>query len=159
MISNKVFTANARCRLDLWSDALLTVPQYRQPRGRFPGAVLKLESATFLIFASGKIVVTGLKTEPDELEFEMITDIRLFDIQLSHCSGYMHVGPVCIATLRDQTKGEWEPELHPGLLFKLGNVSVSVYSSGTVMYCGCRSLEHAAAVECKVHELINSVRY
>ena len=113
LISNKTYTANVRTKLDLYSESLMRLPQYRPPKGGFPGAVLKLACGTCLLFKSGKVVINGVKSEPDELEFEMVTYIRLYDVKLSHCSGYMKVGKLNLANLKI-AGSIFEPELHPG---------------------------------------------
>ena len=155
MISNQIFTASLRKQISLTDSCLMRLANYRPPKGRFPGGILKLASGTFLLFTSGKVVVNGVKDEPDELEFEMVTGHRLFDVTLSHCSGYMRVGPLCLSALHARINCQWEPELHPGILFKIENVSVIIYSTGTVMYCGCRGLVHATEVEENVLKMIN----
>ena len=154
VISNKIYTANVRTKFDLCSESLVKLPQYRPPKGGFPGAVLRLACGTCLLFKSGKVVINGVKTEPDELEFEMVTDIRLYDVKLSHCSGYMKVGKLNLANLKIDGS-IFEPELHPGLMFKIGKVSVIVHHTGVIMFCGCRSVEHAYNVKCSILKLIN----
>ena len=154
LISNKIYTANVRTKLDLYSETLVKLPQYRPPKGGFPGAVLRLACGTCLLFKSGKVVINGVKTEPDELEFEMVTDIRLYDVKLSHCSGYMKVGKLNLANL-NINGSIFEPEVHPGLMFKIDRVSVIVYHTGTIIFCGCRSVKHAYHVKCAITKLIN----
>ena len=158
VISNKIFTADVRQRIDLWSAKLLSLPQYRPPRGRFPGGVLRLgQAGTFLLFKSGKVVVNGLRTEPDELEFHLRTDLLLDNVKLSHCSGYLTVGRhLRLSELQRQIAGSiYEPDLHPALTFKIDNVSVMIHHTGKVLFCGCRTVAHAYNVKRNIMKLIS----
>ena len=171
MISNRVYTATVGKDIDLLHPDLLKLPNYKPPfhpdllkmtdytppkkMGRFPGASLKLTGATFLLFKNGKVVINGTKTQPDELEFALETGLNLTNIKLSHCSGYMKVGELNLPQLKLKIKNSiYEPELHPGLHFKLDRVSVIAYTTGTIMICGIRNDEHLYDIKCEVLNLI-----
>jgi TATA-box binding protein (TBP) (component of TFIID and TFIIIB) len=158
MISNKIYTARVGHRIDLWDLDWLLLPQYRCPGERFPGACVKLKGGTYIIFNNGKVVINGVRDEPDVEEFEHLLNLKLYNVSMSHCSGYMRVGRLNLSLLRSEAGGQYEPELHPGLLLKLGTVSVILYHTGTVMYCGCRTVEQAEAVEGEITELINKTK-
>jgi TATA-box binding protein (TBP) (component of TFIID and TFIIIB) len=150
MISNKVFTANVGRTIDLHHPDLTKLDNYKAPV-RFPGGRLKMAGSTCLLFKSGKVVINGVKTEPDELEFAVTTGLYLQELKLSHCSGYMKIGKVKLDQLTAKIKGSiYEPELHPGLHFKIDNVSVIIYATGTVMFCGCRDDQHVYKIKCEI---------
>jgi len=155
IISNKVFTANVGQTIDLHHPDLVKIETYTPPRGQFPGGRLKLSDSMCLLFKTGKVVINGLTTEPDELQFALSTGLYLRDVKLSHCSAYMKVGKVNLEQLRNKMKGStYEPELHPGLFYKMDNVSVIIYTTGTVMLCGLRDDEHLKNVESELMKMI-----
>jgi TATA-box binding protein (TBP) (component of TFIID and TFIIIB) len=158
MISNKIYTANIGHKVDVWNLDWLLLPQYNCPGERFSGARLKLDGGTFIIFKNGKVVINGVRDEPDVQEFEQLLNVKLHNIKMSHCSGYMRVGVVNLAELHRYIGGRYEPELHPGLITKVGRVSAIVYHTGMIMYCGCRSLAQATAIEGDLSELINKTK-
>lgn len=150
-ISNMVYIARAGQSLDLWKSEWLEIMTYQPPRRQFPGACLRLGSGTFLLFESGKVVINGVKTTPVLDEVNHLLGVKLIDLQLSHISGYMTLQPIdLLAMAKAYTFATYEPEIHPGLIFKINNVSVIVYHTGSVIYCGCRSLGHTADIEAQV---------
>lgn len=147
-ISNIVFTGHARKELDLWNSEWLAIITYQPPRRRFPGACLRLGSGTFLLFKSGNVVINGVTSLPDLNELRSLLGINLFDVRLSHISGYLKLDRIDLQESKKNFEhSTLEPEIHPGLIFKINKVSVIVYHTGTVIYCGCRSAEHADYIE------------
>ena len=66
MIQNVVATVNVGCKLDLKKIAMGSRNSEYNPR-RFSAVISRIRDprATALIFASGKIVITGARTEED----------------------------------------------------------------------------------------------
>lgn len=157
-VTNMVFTVEALSPIDLYNPRWLALTEYTPPGRRFPGACLRLRE-TYLIFSSGKIVINKCKSTPDVGKAEYLLNISLTKPKLSHMSGSMKVGKVNLPVLYELVDGaEYEPEIHSGLLFKIGKVSVIVYHTGTVMYCGMRSCEHLERIEEEIVELIDNYR-
>ena len=150
------YEADAVSKMDLFSKVLLKSPHYTRP-SNFTGGILKLPGGTYLLFESGKVVINGVKTLPDLPEFSLMTDILLTDLQLSHCSGSLNVGPQDLEELSHRIEhSTYEPELYPGLTFKIDNVSVIVQRKGTVMFCGCRNEDDAKRIGTEIMKLINT---
>lgn len=152
-----IFTATCGKKLDIHRDDWMRLPNYTPPHSRFPGGTLRMEHMTVLIFRSGKIVITKVKSLPNIAEVSSELGVSFFDLKFSHCAGYLRVGAVDLCMLKHRIpESSLEPEIHPGLIFKVENVSVILYHTGTVMYCGCKSLEQAKYVETKIISLINN---
>jgi TATA-box binding protein (TBP) (component of TFIID and TFIIIB) len=155
-LTNAVFITRSRIQLNLFKTDWLTLPNYQPPKNGFPGAILRLKE-TYLLFTSGKVVINRCKACPDVSECEKLLNIALEQPVLSHLSGAMKVGPVDLRLLNELVEhGEYEPELHAGLLYRIENVSVIIYQTGTVMCCGLKSFEHLEAVETEVCKLIDT---
>jgi len=151
------YTAEAENTIDLFSKKLRALEGYKPP-SKFAGAVLKLPGGTFLMFSSGKVIINGVKTEPDLLEFTLETNISLKNATMSHCSGSLKVDPQNLYELAKRISDSlYEPELHPGLFFHVENCSVIVQHTGAIIFCGCRSANQAIEVKQKILKLINTI--
>jgi len=149
------FVAQASEAINLRSKTLLKINNYKPP-SNFTGGVLKLPGGTYLLFESGKVVINGVKTEPDLLEFTLETDLHLENVQMSHCSGHIKFGNLNLQGLSSVIENSvYEPELHPGLMFHLDNVSVVVQHTGAVFFCGCRSVDEAVEIKLRITKVIN----
>ena len=154
IITNKVYTAETQ-KLNLKSEKLLSISGYKPPQ-RFSGGVLRLPGATYLLFESGKVVINGVKTQPNVRAFTKVTNLPLINVKLSHCSASFNVGKSDLKFLREKIpKSMYEPELHHGLMFKIENVSVILQHTGVVLLCGLKNEEHMTEVESKIWEMIN----
>jgi TATA-box binding protein (TBP) (component of TFIID and TFIIIB) len=143
-----VFTAQVQGELNLWDPGWLRLYMYQPPRQRFPGGFLRLGTGTFLLFTSGKVVINGVRGLPDLSECEDLLKIKMTDLKLSHMSAYLKVVPIDLSILRHRIEAAvYEPEIHPGLIFKINRVSVIAYHTGTILVCGCRSVEHCEEIE------------
>lgn len=157
-ISNMIFVAESGQNIDLYHPDYMEIMMYQPPRTRFPGGCVRLASGTFLIFASGKVVINGVKNFPDVTEFENLTKIKLSEPKLSHVSGYMKVQPMSLPNIIANVRGAvYEPEIHPGLFFKINNISIIVYHTGSIIYCGCRTLEESLLIEESIKNILGNV--
>lgn len=155
-ISNMVFTTRTSHSLDLLQPAWLDILTYQPPRRRFPGGTLRTKDGTFLLFTSGNVVINGCTETPNLEHCETLLNIKLEVPKVRNVCGFLKLGKIDLAKIKGTLSGaEWEPELHSGLIFKLENVSVIVYHTGTVMYCGCKSISHCNDVENRLLTIIN----
>jgi len=148
------YTAEVEEPISLHSKQLMKLKNYKPP-SKFTGGVLKLPGGTYLLFDSGKVVINGVKTEPDLLEFTLETDLLLDSVQMSHCSGHIKFGRLDLEYLSKQIQdSNYEPDLHPGLTFHIKNVSVIVQHTGAVFFCGCRSVNEALEIRQQITKMI-----
>jgi len=153
---NNYWEAESHSKINLYDKKLLDHPEYVRP-SQFTGGILKLPGGTFLLFQSGKVVINGIKDEPDLLEFALKTDIYLSDVTLSHCSAFTKVEPLNLQELQRRVPNSiFEPDLHPGLVFRINQASVIVQRKGTVLICGCPSEEEVKSIVKRVVNLINT---
>jgi len=154
--SRGYYTAETESPIDFFSRKLRSNASYKPP-SKFSGAILKLPGGTFLLFSSGKVVIQGVKTEPDLLEFSLATDIFLTNSTLSHCSGCLKVGTLNLQDVSQRIGALYEPELHPGIIFHIDNVSIIVQHTGVIFFCGCRTVSQATEVKQEIIKLINTL--
>jgi transcription initiation factor TFIID TATA-box-binding protein len=126
---------------------------------RFPGAVLRLQNPkiTVLIFSSGKVVITGVKSPEDfvrgldNLIQKMkevgvichdIPDVAVTNIVCSYDIGkYINLNKVVITL--NLEKIEYEPEQFPGLVYRISDPKVValLFSSGKIILTGAKTME------------------
>ena len=132
---------------------------------RFAAVIMRIREprTTALIFASGKIVVTGARSEDEckESAGKYVAIIKMcghpqagfWDYRVQNLTATMDTGfPVRLEALilAHQQHATYEPELFPGLIFKMDDPKVTclIFVSGKVVMTGCKtqgSLEQAAA--------------
>lgn len=114
--------------------------------------------ATALIFNSGKMVVTGTKSEEETkvaiLKFAGVIrkasnlvipkKIEDFDYKLHNVVGSHSVGfPIRLEALRSTAKNfaKYEPETFPGLVFRMNNpkVVLLIFNTGKLVITGAKS--------------------
>lgn len=156
-ISNIVLTTKTAHSLDLFQPRWLQLLTYQPPRRRFPGGTLRIKDGTFLLFTSGNVVINGCIGLPNLETCEQLLGIKLEEPRIRNVCGYLKLGAIKLSEMVLLIPGsEYEPELHPGLMFKQGTVSVIAYHTGTVMYCGCKSITHCMEVEESLTKIINN---
>lgn len=154
-ISNIVYTANVGQHLNLWSPEYLSILMYQPPRRKFPGACLRLKSGTFLLFRSGNVVINGVTSMPDLNEVNALLGVELKNLKLSHMSGFLKMPQLDLLQSQCLFPGAiFEPDIHPGLIFKINRISVIAYHTGSVLYCGCRSYEQSENIESILKETL-----
>jgi transcription initiation factor TFIID TATA-box-binding protein len=170
-VENVVVTARFRHGLDL--SALVKIFPQARPMRRFPALVYKLKRprVTMLIYASGKIVCTGAKSER-----EASSVIGGF-VETMRQKGFVFPSPhevkvenaVVSALLRTSVNAKeavkrlnatvYEPEGFPGVVVKFRDVEPSflVFSTGKVVCVGLKTVNAAkeaiAVLEKKLNEL------
>jgi transcription initiation factor TFIID TATA-box-binding protein len=154
VLVNVVSTVNLQCRLDLKKIALGARNAEYNPK-RFAAVIMRIRDpkTTALIFASGKVVVTGAKTEDaarqaskkyarivQKLGFEArFTDFRVQNIVAS-CDVRF---PIRLEGLSYSQPAfcSYEPELFPGLIFRMADpkVVLLIFVSGKVVLTGAKN--------------------
>jgi transcription initiation factor TFIID TATA-box-binding protein len=126
---------------------------------RFPGAVLRLQNPkiTVLVFSSGKVVITGIKSPDDfvrgldNLILKMkeagvichdTPDVAVTNMVCSYNLGkYINLNKVVITF--NLEKIEYEPEQFPGLVYRMSDPKIValIFSSGKIILTGAKTME------------------
>lgn len=152
-LQNVVATVNLGCRLDLKEIALHARNAEYNPK-RFAAVIMRIREpkTTALIFASGKMVCTGAKSEDDartaarkyakiiqKLGFE--ASFKEFKIQniVGSCDVRFPIRLEGLA-FSHQLFANYEPELFPGLIYRMVDpkVVLLIFVSGKVVLTGAK---------------------
>jgi transcription initiation factor TFIID TATA-box-binding protein len=126
---------------------------------RFPGAVLRLQNPkiTVLVFSSGKVVITGIKSHDDFVrgldnliqkmkEVVVIChdkpDVAVTNMVCSYNLGkYINLNKVVITLNLEHI--EYEPEQFPGLVYRISDPKIValLFSSGKIILTGGKTME------------------
>jgi len=136
-----------------------TVENCELNKKRFPGAVLRLQDPkiTVLVFSSGKVVITGIKSDDDfvrgldNLILKMkeagvichdTPDVAVTNMVCSYDLGkYINLNKVVITLNLENI--EYEPEQFPGLVYRMSDPKVValLFSSGKIILTGGKTME------------------
>jgi len=153
-IQNMSSTANLGVKVDLKKIALKCRNTEFNPR-RFGAVIMRLREprATALIFASGKMVVTGVKSTHNAhlstRKFAYIVErvgfqpAEFLDFKVQNIVGTTDVGfPIRLEGLvyAHSAFASYEPELFPGLIYRLVNPRVVflIFVSGKIVITGAK---------------------
>ena len=126
---------------------------------RFPGAVYRIEKPKIasLIFSSGKVVLTGIRTNPDlhaglDIIMKSLKDagvdtydepqVAVTNIVCSYDMGrYINLNKVVITLNLENI--EYEPEQFPGLVYRIEDPKIValLFSSGKIILTGGKNIE------------------
>ncbi|KAK4701074.1 transcription initiation factor TFIID TATA-box-binding protein, partial [Phenoliferia sp. Uapishka_3] len=152
-LQNIVATVNLDCRLDLKTIALHARNAEYNPK-RFAAVIMRIREpkTTALVFASGKVVVTGAKSEDDsrlasrkyariiqKLGFEA----KFLDFKIQNIVGSCDVKfPIRLEGLAYSHGhfSSYEPELFPGLIYRMvkPKVVLLIFVSGKIVLTGAK---------------------
>ncbi|WP_048152652.1 TATA-box-binding protein [Methanolacinia paynteri] len=137
-----------------------TLPNCTFNKKKFPGAVyhLKNPKAAALIFASGKVVLTGVRNNEDlsiilqtlqnDLKEAGVTcfdepQIAVTNMVCSYDLGYALNLNRVVVTLMDSESVEYEPEVFPGLVLRIfePNIVFLLFGSGKIIITGGKNIE------------------
>ena len=169
-IQNIASTANFGVRLDLKKIALKCRNTEFNPR-RFSAVVMRLREprATALIFASGKICVTGVKSTHNATlaskKFHYIIERigfqpkELVDFKVQNIVGTADCGfPIRLEGLvyAHSRFASYEPELFPGLIYRLVSPRVVflVFVSGKIVITGAKKETDLASALTKLYPVL-----
>ncbi|KAJ1985517.1 TATA-binding protein (TBP) [Dimargaris cristalligena] len=152
-LQNIVATVNLDCRLDLKTIALHARNAEYNPK-RFAAVIMRIREpkTTALIFASGKMVVTGAKSEDDsklasrkyarivqKLGFPAkFTDFKIQNI-VGSCDVKFPIRLEGLAFNHGQFSS-YEPELFPGLIYRMvkPKIVLLIFVSGKIVLTGAK---------------------
>jgi len=170
---NVVATINVMCRLDLVKLASKCRNCEYNPK-RFSAVVMRIRNpkTTALIFSSGKVVITGAKSEKlaktAGRKFARIIQKTGFpatwaEFKVQNVVGSTDVGfPVRLEGIAKEHSSEisYEPELFPGLIFRLKEPKVVslIFVTGKVVFTGGKTSQQIRDAFDKLYPIIAKQR-
>ncbi|UZJ54166.1 hypothetical protein CBS101457_003486 [Exobasidium rhododendri] len=155
-LQNIVATVNLEVRLDLKTIALHARNAEYNPK-RFAAVIMRIREpkTTALIFASGKMVVTGAKSEDDSrlasrkyarIIQKLGFDARFTEFKIQNIVGSCDVRfPIRLEGLAYShgVYSSYEPELFPGLIYRMvkPKVVLLIFVSGKIVLTGAKVRE------------------
>ncbi|XP_040600809.1 TATA box-binding protein-like 2 isoform X2 [Mesocricetus auratus] len=150
-LQNVVSTANLACKLDLRKIALSAKNTEYNPK-RFAAVIMRIREprTTALLFSSGKVVCTGAKSEEESRlaarKYARVVQklgfpVKFFNFKIQNMVGSCDVKfPIRleILALTHRQFSSYEPELFPGLIYKMvrPQVVLLIFASGKVVLTG-----------------------
>lgn len=152
-LQNIVSTVNLKCELELRDIALKTKNSEYNPR-RFAAVIMRIKEpkTTALIFASGKMVVTGARSEEDSRkasrQYAKIIQrlgnrVRFAEFKIQNIVGSCDVKfPIKLEGLYSSHCKfcSYEPEMFPGLIYKMADpkIVLLIFVSGKIVLTGAK---------------------
>ncbi|KAK5169826.1 TATA-binding protein (TBP) [Saxophila tyrrhenica] len=156
VLQNIVATVNLDCRLDLKTIALHARNAEYNPK-RFAAVIMRIREpkTTALIFASGKMVVTGAKSEDDSklasrkyarIIQKLGFNAKFTDFKIQNIVGSCDIKfPIRLEGLasRHHMFSSYEPELFPGLIYRMmkPKIVLLIFVSGKIVLTGAKVRE------------------
>jgi len=153
-LQNIVSTVNLNCKLDLKQIVLQARNAEYNPK-RFAAVIIRLRDpkTTALIFASGKMVCTGAKSEEASMTAarkyarmiqKMGFNVTFKDFKIQNIVGSCDVKfPIKLDTLvkEHQSFCSYEPELFPGLIYRMTSpkIVLLIFVSGKLVLTGAKT--------------------
>ncbi|XP_008650673.1 TATA-box-binding protein 1-like [Zea mays] len=173
ILQNIVSTVNLECKVDLQHVANSARNAEYNPR-RFAAAIMRIREpkTTTLIFASGKMVCTGAKSEADSRlaarKFARIVQklgspARFKDFKVQNIVGSCDLKfPIRLEglALASGLSATYEPEIFPGLVYRMVDpkVVILVFVSGKIVLTGAKVREEICAAFEKIHPMLVQFR-
>ncbi|GAA5885764.1 hypothetical protein JCM16303_006054 [Sporobolomyces ruberrimus] len=172
-LQNIVATVNLECKLDLKTIALHARNAEYSPK-RFAAVIMRIREpkTTALVFASGKVVVTGAKSEDDsrlaarkyariiqKLGFETkFTDFKIQNI-VGSCDVKFPIRLEGLAFSHGHFSS-YEPELFPGLIYRMvkPKVVLLIFVSGKIVLTGAKFREEIYQAFAQIYPVLNEYR-
>jgi transcription initiation factor TFIID TATA-box-binding protein len=155
-LQNLVATVNLNCRLDLKTIALHARNAEYNPK-RFAAVIMRIRDpkTTALIFASGKMVVTGAKSEAESklasrkyarIIQKLGFSAQFTDFKIQNIVGSADVQfPIRLEGLASKHHhfSSYEPELFPGLIYRMlkPKIVLLIFVSGKIVLTGAKVRE------------------
>ncbi|CAG8434327.1 1353_t:CDS:2 [Diversispora eburnea] len=152
---NIVATVNLDCKLDLKTIALHARNAEYNPK-RFAAVIMRIREpkTTALIFASGKMVVTGAKSEDDSklasrkyarIIQKLGFNAKFTDFKIQNIVGSCDVKfPIRLEGLAYSHGhfSSYEPELFPGLIYRMvkPKIVLLIFVSGKIVLTGAKAI-------------------
>ncbi|KAA1137913.1 TATA-box-binding protein [Puccinia graminis f. sp. tritici] len=172
-LQNIVATVNLECRLDLKTIALHARNAEYNPK-RFAAVIMRIREpkTTALIFASGKMVVTGAKSEDDSRlaarKYARIVQKLGFEAKFTEFKIQNIVGS-CDVRFPIRLEGlaynhghfsSYEPELFPGLIYRMvkPKVVLLIFVSGKIVLTGAKVREEIYQAFNNIYPVLSEFR-
>jgi transcription initiation factor TFIID TATA-box-binding protein len=155
-LQNMVATVNLGCKLDLKQIALHARNSEYNPK-RFAAVIMRIKEpkTTALVFASGKMVCTGARSEDDatlaarkfaKIIQKLDNPVVFKDFKIQNIVGSCDVKfPIRLEGLSytHSMFSSYEPELFPGLIYRMKSpkVVLLIFVSGKVVLTGAKKRE------------------
>jgi len=168
-LQNIVATVNLGCRLDLKTIALHARNAEYNPK-RFAAVIMRIRDpkTTALIFASGKMVVTGAKSEDDSrlasrkyarIIQKLGFDAKFQEFKIQNIVGSCDVKfPIRLEglSLSHMQFSSYEPELFPGLIYRMlrPKVVLLIFVSGKIVLTGAKVREEIYAAFNQIYSVL-----
>lgn len=152
-LQNIVSTVNLKCTLDLRDIALKTKNSEYNPK-RFAAVIMRIREpkTTSLIFASGKMVCTGARSEEDSRKAsrhyakiiqKLGYQVKFSEFKIQNIVGSCDVKfPIRLEGLYNAHSKfcSYEPEMFPGLIYKMGDpkIVLLIFVSGKIVLTGAK---------------------
>jgi transcription initiation factor TFIID TATA-box-binding protein len=152
-LQNIVSTANLKCELDLREIALQAKNAEYNPK-RFAAVIMRIREpkTTALIFASGKMVCTGARSEEDSKkaarQYAKIINklnfpVKFTEFKIQNIVGSCDVGfPIRLEGLANAHSKfcSYEPEMFPGLIYRMQKpkIVLLIFVSGKIVLTGAK---------------------
>uniref|UniRef100_A0A060T6M3 ARAD1B16720p n=1 Tax=Blastobotrys adeninivorans TaxID=409370 RepID=A0A060T6M3_BLAAD len=172
-LQNIVATVNLDCRLDLKNIALHARNAEYNPK-RFAAVIMRIREpkTTALIFASGKMVVTGAKSEDDSKlasrKYARIVQklgftAKFTDFKIQNIVGSCDVKfPIRLEGLAfaHGTFSSYEPELFPGLIYRMvkPKIVLLIFVSGKIVLTGAKQREEIYSAFDAIYPVLSEFR-
>ncbi|KAK9378142.1 transcription factor TFIID-domain-containing protein [Kockiozyma suomiensis] len=172
-LQNIVATVNLECRLDLKTIALHARNAEYNPK-RFAAVIMRIRDpkTTALIFASGKMVVTGAKSEDDSklasrkyarIIQKLGFNAKFMEFKIQNIVGSCDVRfPIRLEGLAFSHGhfSSYEPELFPGLIYRMvkPKIVLLIFVSGKIVLTGAKVREEIYQAFEAIYPVLNEFR-
>jgi len=134
---------------------------------RFPGLILRLENpkASFLIFSTGRMVITGLKTVyvVEKAVKKVVRRLKKFGFKLPEpkikiqnlvASGDLHTNIDLNKAVLELKFAMYEPEVFPGLIYHMSDPKAVflIFSTGKIVCTGVKKEESIKLAILQLHQ-------
>lgn len=148
------------------------MPEVEYNPERFPGLVMRIENprATFLIFSTGKMVVTGLRQASDapKVVEKVVKNIQKAGIKVSNpkitiqnmvASGSLHVNIDLNMAAIEMENAMYEPEVFPGLIYRMQDPKTVflIFSTGKIVCTGAKDKESVRKAVIKLNQVVREI--
>lgn len=172
-IQNIVSTVNLDCRLDLKRIALSARNAEYNPK-RFAAVIMRIKEpkTTALIFSSGKLVITGAKSEDKARlaarKFARVVEkigypVRFREFKIQNMVGSCDLGfPIRLEgiSIHHAAFSSYEPELFPGLVYRMKDpkIVLLVFVSGKIVITGGKRKEEIYKAFANIYPVLTEFR-
>lgn len=129
---------------------------------RFSGKIIKKSNVCFLLFRSGKVIMTGVKNIKQAIKiltkilkkYNSKAGIKSFKIINMTFSGIVNYS-VTWEKVKNQKCFKYEPEIFPALYWKKDSITVMLFHSGKYVLTGVKDYFTAQLIK---EEFLNSIK-